>query len=184
MNDTITNVKTQLDTGLVHVYTGNGKGKTTAALGLGLRAVGRGLRVIFFQFMKGQPYGELETVKRLSPDFSIVQLGRDGFVDRAAPEPRDYDLAKAGLQQAKLAIASGEYDLVILDEANCAVDFGLLSVDDLVATIEGKPERLELVITGRSAKPEILAKADLITEMKEVRHYFTQGQDARMGIEY
>ena len=176
--------RTSLERGLVQVYTGNGKGKTTAALGLSLRAIGRGLKVIFFQFMKGQSYGELESVKRLSPDLTIIQLGRDGFVDRKYPEPRDYQLARAGVQLASEAISSGKYDIVVLDEMNCIVDFNLVKIEELISLIDSKSETLELVITGRNAHPDIIERADLVTEMKEVKHCFNAGQDARIGIEF
>jgi cob(I)alamin adenosyltransferase len=171
--------------GLVQVYTGNGKGKTTAALGLALRAVGHGLRVIMFQFMKGDiAYGELSSATRLKPLFTIVPCGRDCFVKRHAPDPEDIRLAKEGLEKAGRALqGEGTYDIVILDEINCAVDFGVLRVEEVLPLIEQRKTGVEVVLTGRGVHPKLLEKADLVTEMLEVKHYYRNGVDGRVGIE-
>jgi cob(I)alamin adenosyltransferase len=174
----------KLTEGLVQVYTGNGKGKTTASLGLAFRAAGHGLRVRILQFMKGSTvYGELESARRLAPEITIEQVGRDTFVSRSHPDPEDARLAREGFEKAKEIVLSGEYDLVILDEINCAVDFGLIPVTEVADLIRFKPAHIELVLTGRGAHPEIVELADLVTEMREVKHYFNSGRHARTGIE-
>jgi cob(I)alamin adenosyltransferase len=178
------NEKPKLSPGLVQVYTGNGKGKTTASLGLALRAVGHGFRVCILQFMKGSTvYGELESARRLAPELTIEQVGRDTFVSRSHPDPEDLEMARKGFEKARDAVFSGDFDLVILDEINCAVDFGLVPLADLKDLIRFKPAHTELVLTGRGAHPEIVELADLVTEMREVKHYFNSGQHARKGIE-
>jgi len=168
--------------GYVQVYTGNGKGKTTAALGLALRAAGAGLRVYIAQFVKGMPYSEHKALERLADRISIRQFGRSCFI-RKDPEEEDYRAARAGLLEVQKILASGEYDLVILDEANVATTYRLFSAEELLAMVEARPEHVEVVITGRSADPKILERADLVTEMAEVRHYYTRGVEARPGIE-
>lgn len=172
-----------LERGLVQVYTGNGKGKTTAALGLALRAVGRGLRVYMMQFMKGQSYSELVSARRLAPQLTLEQVGRDCFIRKGAVDPVDVQMAQAAFARARSLVACGEYDLVILDELNCAVDFELVAVADALELIRTKAPRTELVMTGRNAAPELIAAADLVTEMREIKHYFNAGQPARPGIE-
>ncbi|NWF94381.1 MAG: cob(I)yrinic acid a,c-diamide adenosyltransferase [Syntrophaceae bacterium] len=170
--------------GLVQVYTGNGKGKTTAALGLALRAAGHGLKVLMIQFMKGNiQYGELEASKRLSPYLTIVQMGRETFVSKTNPDPADIKLAQEGFAFARTAIFSKEYEIVILDEINMAVDYGLIPLPDLLHLIDTKPDGVELILTGRNARPEIMDKADLVTEMVERKHYYQRGVQARKGIE-
>jgi cob(I)alamin adenosyltransferase len=170
--------------GLIQVYTGSGKGKTTAALGLALRAVGHGLRVLVVQFMKGNiNYGELKSAKKLSPYLTIKQLGRETFVSRTHPDPIDIQMAREGFSFAKRAIEGEEYDIVILDEINVAVDFGLIPLSDLLTLIEKKPKEVELILTGRNAKSEIMDRADLVTEMVERKHYYNKGVKARKGIE-
>ncbi len=168
--------------GYVQVYTGDGKGKTTAALGLALRAAGAGARVFIAQFAKGGRSSELEALARLSDLITIEQYGRDGFI-RGEPSEEDISAAHEGLAQVKRIVASGEYPLVILDEANIAVYLGLFSVEDLIEVIESRPEHVELVITGRRADQRVIDAADLVTEMREVKHYFAQGVPARRGIE-
>lgn len=173
-----------MEKGLIQVYTGNGKGKTTAALGLALRAIGHGMKVLMIQFMKGNTrYGELESAKRLSPHFTIKQFGRETFISKSNPDPKDLELAQEGFSMAQKAIQAKEYDMVILDEINLAIDYGLIPVSDLLQLIDSKPDTLELILTGRNAKPEILERADLVTEMVERKHYFAKGVSAREGIE-
>jgi cob(I)alamin adenosyltransferase len=173
-----------LGKGYVQVYTGNGKGKTTAALGLAVRAAGHGLRVFILQFMKGWlDYGELDGVRMLSPYVDLRQAGRDAFVDPGNPDPEDIRLAREGWEIARAAIAGKAADIVILDEINCAMHFGLLPVAEVLETVRRKPEGMELVLTGRGAPPEILEAADLVTEMREVKHYYAKGVDARVGVE-
>jgi len=168
--------------GYVQVYTGDGKGKTTAAIGLAIRAVGAGMRVYLAQFVKGMDYSELKSLKRYQDQITVKQYGRDCFI-RAEPAEEDIQAARKGLEEVRTILASGEYQLVILDEANIATYYNLFSVDELAALIETKPESLELVITGRRADPRILEIADLVTEMKEIKHYYAEGVPARPGIE-
>ncbi|MGQ9646493.1 MAG: cob(I)yrinic acid a,c-diamide adenosyltransferase [Thermodesulfobacteriota bacterium] len=173
-----------MEKGLIQVYTGNGKGKTTAALGLALRAVGHGLRVFVIQFMKGSaPYGELESARKLHPYLTIKRAGRKGFVSKSHPDPADVQAAQEGFSLTKKAIESREYDIVVLDEINMAIDYGLISLSDVLGLIDSKPESVELILTGRNARPEIIEKADLATEMVEVKHYYDKGIKARKGIE-
>ncbi|PLX94036.1 MAG: cob(I)yrinic acid a,c-diamide adenosyltransferase [Desulfuromonas sp.] len=174
----------RLKKGLVQIYTGNGKGKTTASLGLAFRASGHGMRVYVMQFMKGQTvYGELEAAAQISLDLTIEQVGRDTFVSKENPDPVDAAMAQAAFERAQELVTGGDYDLVVLDELNCAVDFGLVPVDDVKALIKAKAPHTELVMTGRGAHPEIIELADLVTEMREVKHYYNSGQPARQGIE-
>ena len=170
--------------GLVQVYTGNGKGKTTAALGLALRAVGHGMKVLVVQFMKGNvQYGELESAKKLSPNLTIKQVGRETFISKPDPDPKDLQLAQEGFSIAKNAIQNKEYDIVNLDEIKLAIDYGLIPVNDLLQIIDSKPDSVELILTGRNVKREILERADLITEMVDRKHYYDKGVPAREGIE-
>ena len=173
-----------MEKGLVQVYTGNGKGKTTAALGLALRAVGHGLKVFVIQFMKGNiNYGELESVKKLSPYLTIKQMGRETFVSKTHPDPIDIKMAQEGFALAEQAIKNREFDIVILDEINVAIDYGLIPLADLLHLIDSKPHTVELILTGRNAKFEIMDKADLVTEMVDRKHYYDKGIPARKGIE-
>jgi cob(I)alamin adenosyltransferase len=169
--------------GYLQVYTGNGKGKTTAAIGLGVRAAGAGLRVIMVQFMKGRRYSELDALRNI-PNFEVHQHGRDEFVSKDHPEQIDIDLAREGLSHAERAIMSSKYDLVILDELNVALDFGLVPISEVVNILRTRPRHVEVVITGRYAPKEILELADLVTEMKEMLHFYNNGVKARKGIEY
>lgn len=168
--------------GYVQVYTGDGKGKTTAAIGLAVRAVGAGLKVFLGQFVKGMDYSELKSLERFSPQMKVKQYGRAEFVHNK-PKEADFAAARSGYEEIKGIIKSGQYDLVILDEANIAVYFKLLSVEDLLALIDEKPESVELVFTGRKADPKLIERADLVTEMKEIKHYYSEGLLARKGIE-
>jgi cob(I)alamin adenosyltransferase len=167
--------------GLVHVYTGDGKGKTTAALGLAMRAVGQGMKVIFIQFVKGLPCGEHLFVQQYKP-FEIVQISiGDSFKkskEQLSPE------AQQTLAYAEQEIASGKYDLVVLDEIFVAINQGLISVKQVLDLLDAKPVSVELVLTGRKAPPEIVQRADLVTEMLMIKHPFTEGTSARRGIEY
>jgi len=174
----------QLEEGFVQVYTGNGKGKTTAALGLALRAVGRELMVCMIQFVKGcHPCGEHMAAARLAPYFTLLQMGHDGWLGREAPGPEAVRMARKAFETAREAVLSGRYDLVILDEINTAVSHGLITVEELLELIRAKGKRVELVLTGRNAATEIIEAADLVTEMREVKHYFKAGVKARIGIE-
>ena len=168
---------------LVQVYTGNGKGKTTAAIGAGVRAVGHGWKVAMIQFMKGREYGELKAIRNLE-GFLIEQHGRDEFVDPKNPEKIDVELAGKGWRRAMELAESGEVDLLILDEINVALSFGLIPVDEVIRFIKERPERLNLILTGRYAPDEIIEIADTVTEMKEVKHHYNQGVKARKGIEF
>lgn len=174
----------KLEKGYIQVYTGNGKGKSTAALGLALRAAGREMMVCMVQFMKGGgPYGEHLAAPRLAPYLTILQTGREGWVNRDNPDPEDVRLAREALLLAEQALRGGKYDLVILDEINGAVAFGLVTVDEVLSLMAAKPDNVELVLTGRYADERIVAAADLVTEMREVKHYYKAGVPARTGIE-
>lgn len=170
--------------GTVQVYTGDGKGKTTAALGLGFRAWGHGARVLVIQFMKGRiNYGELEAARKLD-GFDVEQYGRETFVDRDDPAPEDVALAREALARAQSVVAENAYDLVILDEVNVAADYGLVTAEEVLALIAAKPPAMELVLTGRGAPAPVVEAADLVTEMREVKHHYRQGRPARQGIEF
>ena len=175
-------MKTPWQRGYVHVYTGNGKGKTTAAIGLALRAAGAGLRVFIGQFVKGKAYSEVAALQRFSDCITLRQFGRGCFI-RSAPEATDIHLAEAGLREAHDVIAEGQYELVILDEANVAVQLGLFPIERLLELIDAKPERVELVLTGRGASPAVVQRADVVTDMGEVKHYYQRGILAGEGIE-
>lgn len=168
--------------GFVHIYTGNGKGKTTAALGLCLRAVGAGFCVYMAQFMKSGDYSELKALKRLGPQVAVQQFGTGRFV-RGKPSKEDRLAAMQGFEAAMAALTSGDYQMVILDESLVALHQGLLSREQILAWIDMRPETVELVLTGRNAPPEIIAKVDLVTDMREVKHYYQNGVTARVGIE-
>ncbi|MEM3875096.1 MAG: cob(I)yrinic acid a,c-diamide adenosyltransferase [Candidatus Bathyarchaeia archaeon] len=174
----------KLENGLVQVYTGDGKGKTSAAFGLALRAVGRGLKVYIIQFIKGGfDYGELYVVDRL-PNLTLKAFGRGKFVTQQPPSKEDVRLAEEAFQLAEKVIRSGEYDLVILDEINVALNLELISLEKVLELIKGKPKHVELVLTGRYAPKEIIDVADLVTEMREVKHPYKRGCQAREGIDF
>ena len=168
--------------GYVQVYTGNGKGKTTAAFGLALRAAGAGLRVYIAQFVKGMCYSELAALARFSDLIRVQQYGRDCFIGPDVNE-QDVQAAQQGLAQVRDIVTGGPWDVVILDEATIATQLGLFTVDELLDLIDAKPESMEIIITGRHADPRITARADLVTELREVKHYYAVGVWARAGIE-
>lgn len=172
--------------GLILVNTGDGKGKTTAALGMALRAWGQGMKVLVLQFIKGGwKYGELKATEKLGPDFEMRQMG-EGFIkgpgDQSLEEHRQ--AAAEALEAAKTEISSGKYDLIILDEILYAIHYGLVALDDALELMAKKPDRLHLVLTGRNAPPEIIEQADLVTEMKEIKHHYNKGIPAQKGIEF
>ena len=168
--------------GKIHVYTGDGKGKTTAALGLSIRAAGAGLRVFIAQFIKADEYSEIKALKRFSDLITVEQFGLGGFIG-GNPSSGDIEAAQKGIERVKDIISSGKYDVVVLDEANIAVKYTLFSEQDLLDIMDAKSKDLELVITGRGASKKVIEKADLVTEMKTVKHYFQKGVEARSGIE-
>jgi cob(I)alamin adenosyltransferase len=170
--------------GLVQVYTGDGKGKTTAAFGQALRAIGQGYRVCIIQFMKGRKYGECLAAERHLPNLTVHLAGLDSFVMRDNPAPLDIELACQGLDIARKAVASGDYDMVILDEINVAADFRLIPLDDVIDLVKSRPASIDLILTGRYAPPEIIALADTVSEIREVRHHYRAGVKERAGIEY
>lgn len=165
----------------VHVYTGNGKGKTTAALGLSLRAVCAGKRVFFGQFIKGMPYSELKAQEYL-PNFEIRQFGNDCFIYRD-PTEKDIRLAREGLEAMARILRSGVYDLVVMDEIFIALYYKLFDVERVMKALEERHEETEVVLTGRYAPEVLMEAADLVTEMKEIKHYYRNGVEARTGIE-
>jgi len=172
------------DLGLLQVYTGNGKGKTTAALGLALRAIGQGMKVCMVQFMKDdEGYGEIKAAKLL-PDFTILQVGRKDFVNLDSPDPIDVILAQQGWEIAKDCISSGKYDIVILDEINVAMACGLLETEQVIEFLTAKSRSVEIVLTGRYASEAVQNIAHLVTEMREIRHPYQQGVPSRVGIDY
>lgn len=169
--------------GYVHVYTGDGKGKTTAAIGLAIRAAGHDRWTYIGQFMKGQEYGELAALEHL-PQVTIEQYGDQGCIRKEEVTPKHITDAMAGLERAREALLSGRHDVVVLDEVNVALWFGLLEEEAVLELVEARPAGVELVLTGRRAPQTILDRADLVTEMREVKHYYTDGVLARKGIEY
>ncbi|UCC70999.1 MAG: cob(I)yrinic acid a,c-diamide adenosyltransferase [Gemmatimonadota bacterium] len=171
-----------MKTGYVQIYTGDGKGKTTAALGLALRAAGHGLRTYFGQFMKGQRYGELDALGD-HPLITIKQYGETECIRREDVTSEDVVRARRGLDAARAAMLSGRYDIVVLDEINVALWFDLVSLEQVLALVAARPKGVELVLTGRRAPPELLERADLVTEMQEVKHYYRRGIISRDGIE-
>jgi cob(I)alamin adenosyltransferase len=175
--------------GYIQVYTGDGKGKTTASLGLAMRALGRCWKVLIIMFTKGgNDYGELNSFTELSPTISdnlkIVQAGLDRVIYKDNQNIQDEQEIKKGWELAKKAIKNHEYQLIILDEANIAIDMGILDVDEVVETLQNKPEEMEIVLTGRNAHPKIVEIAHLVSEIKPVKHYWDTGIVARKGIEY
>ena len=173
--------------GFVIVYTGNGKGKTTAALGMALRAAGYNHKICIIQYIKGSwPYGEMESIKRLEPEVELIIVGKGfvGIIDDKSPREDHEKIAQEAIKVSKEKIQSGNYNIVILDEVNYAVNLGLIDVNDILDLIKSKPEKLNLVLTGNHAKQEIIDTADLVTEMKEIKHPFKSGIKAKKGIDF
>lgn len=174
----------KLKQGFVQIYTGNGKGKSTGAIGQAVRAAGFGLKTYIAQFMKEYPYNELVSLKYLSEWITIEQFCGDDFVyKKEPPGVEELDKAKKGLQTAREKMLSGDYDIIILDEAIVAIYFKLIATENLVEFIKSKPENVELILTGRYCPEELIELADLVTEMREVKHYYQKGITSRMGIE-
>ena len=169
---------------MIQVYTGDGKGKTTAALGQALRALGHGMKVFMIQFMKGRTYGELVACREFLPGFTIVMAGRDSFVMKGAPESVDVRLAREGLELAKKVVREGKHQMLILDEINVALDYGLLPLDEVLEFLSSVPPEMEVICTGRYAPPELVELADMVSEIREVKHHYRKGVAMRKGIEY
>jgi len=172
----------KLKKGYIHVYTGDGKGKTTAAIGLALRAVGAGMKVFIAQFLKGEGSSEFNALSRFGEAVTFAQYGRNGLI-REKPTDKDIELARKGFTEARAAMVSGKYDVIILDELIMTNFLHIISVDEVLELIHQKPASVELIITGRKADPRLIEAAGLVTEMKEIKHYYTQGVMARKGIE-
>lgn len=172
----------RLSEGYVQVYTGDGKGKTTAALGLALRAAGHGLHTYIGQFMKGQRYGELDAV-RDNPFITLEQYGDPRCIHREDVTAEHKSQAQQGLAKVRQAMLSDHYDLVVLDEVNVSIWFGLLTAEEVLSLLNEKPGHVEVILTGRRAPQRLIDRADLVTEMREVKHYYRQGISARVGIE-
>ena len=173
--------------GLTIVYTGKGKGKTTAALGIALRATGYKKKICMIQFIKGSwHYGEMESSKRLEPEFEMVAIGKGfvGIIDDKSPKEDHQKIAKEAIKISNEKIQSGKYDIIILDEINYAVNLNLISLEDVLELIKSKPENVDLVLTGNYAKEEVIEAADLVTEMKEIKHPFQKGIKAKKGIDF
>lgn len=174
----------RLPQGLIQVYTGDGKGKTTCSLGLGFRAVGQGFKVFMVQFMKGRDTGEMEAAARLAPDFTIRSFGRPGLINLRSPAPEDVALVQEAWDVAHRVIMAGDHDLVILDEINLALTFNLVPLEAVLEVLRRRPPHVEVVLTGRQAPAELIEMADLVTEMRMVKHYYRAGVPSRRGIEW
>jgi cob(I)alamin adenosyltransferase len=176
-----------MENGLTIVYTGKGKGKTTAALGIVLRAVGYEKKVCMIQFIKGTwHYGEMTSSKKLEPEFEMITVGKGfvGIIDDKSPKEDHKEIAKEAIKISNEKIQSGKYDIVILDEINYAVNLDLISVKDVLNLIKSKPQKVDLVLTGNYAKDEVIEIADLVTEMREIKHPFQRGIKAKKGIDF
>ena len=174
----------RLSKGYVQIYTGNGKGKTTAALGQALRAAGTGLKSFIVQFMKNCPYGEIHSLSFLRYWITIKQYGNDRFVlEKELPTDEDIQVAQKALHQARKAMVSGKYDIIILDEICISLYYNLINLEQIMRFLLDKPEHVEIILTGRYCPKELLEKADLVTEMKEIKHYYQKGVSARKGVE-
>ncbi|MEE9201405.1 MAG: cob(I)yrinic acid a,c-diamide adenosyltransferase [Candidatus Brocadiales bacterium] len=168
--------------GKVQLYTGDGKGKTTAAVGQAVRALGHGHRVLMIQFLKGRPSGEVEVLGGLK-NITVERFGSGRFVC-GKPTAEDITLAREGFQKAQKAVLSGDFDLVILDEINLLVDFKMVDINQVVELIKKRPKSVELILTGRNAHPQLVEAADLVSEIRDVKHYYKEGVEARPGVEY
>jgi len=169
--------------GVVLVITGNGKGKTTAGFGCALRALGHGFRVAIIQFMKGRIYGELEVFRdKLGVD--LWQFGRNAFVDPKHPDPRDLELARAGMDKAWEIVRGGQHDLLILDEINVVADFGLIPTEEVLDLARSRPRWMDLIATGRNAPAPLVELADTVSEVREIKHHYKKGIESRAGMEY
>lgn len=169
--------------GLIMVFTGDGKGKTTAAVGQAIRALGHGFKVYMIHFMKGRDYGEFLATAKM-PNLTVVRAGRDCFVNRDKPDPIDVELARDGFNKAEQAILGGDYDMVVLDEINVAVDYGLITVGELLELLKKKPAEVTVILTGRSASQELVKAADMVSEILAIKHHYEDGADCCKGIEY
>jgi cob(I)alamin adenosyltransferase len=176
--------KGRLEKGFIQVYTGDGKGKTTCALGLALRAAGQGLQVYMIQFLKGRETGEAQAAARLAPEMTLQYFGRPGLVNLKSPAPEDLTLVREAWDLAKKVLAAGEHDLVILDEINLVLTYNLIPLDEALEVLRLRPPHVELVLTGRQAPEELVDLADLVTEMRPVKHYYQAGVKSRRGIEW
>lgn len=172
-----------MDEGMIHLYTGDGKGKTTAAFGLALRASGYGMRTYVGQFLKGKLYGEVKATKP-NPLITVEQFGSEECLSKENVTEDDYNRARIGLQKCDIALQSSSYHMVVMDEVCVAIAFGLLDIDVVLNVVLRKPKAVELVLTGRYADKKLIAVANLVTEMQEVKHYYKEGLEARKGIEF
>ncbi len=175
------------NSGLTIVYTGNGKGKTTAALGIVLRAIGYDKKICMIQFIKGSwHYGEMNSSKKLEPNFEMISVGKGfvGIIDDKSPLEEHKKIAKEAIKISSNKIQSGKYDIVILDEVNYAINLNLITLEEVLNLIKSKPSSLDLILTGNYAKKEIIDLADLVTEMKEIKHPFQEGKKAKKGIDF
>jgi cob(I)alamin adenosyltransferase len=184
LSDLIKNTLEKYQKGLIIVITGDGKGKTTSAIGQAMRAAGHGKKILIVQFMKGKKYGEVLCTEEHIPDISIIQCGLDSFVMKDNPAPVDVELAQQGLKISQEAVASGNYDMLILDEINVAMDFKLVSIQDVLNLIKNKPTGMDIILTGRYAPAEIIEVADTVSEVREIKHHYSQGIKERAGIEF
>lgn len=169
---------------MIQVYTGDGKGKTTAALGQAMRAMGHGMSVYMVQFMKGRTYGELNLCRECLPEMVIQMSGRDDFVRKGDPEEVDLRMAREGWEKAREVISGGRFQMVILDEINIAIDYGLLPLQEVLDLLKEHSGDTEIICTGRYAPPELMELADLVSEVREIKHPYQQGEPMRKGIEY
>ena len=175
----------QLDKGLVSIFTGDGKGKTTAAIGTVIRAAGQGLRSFIVFFIKGEDYvhGEMNSLAKI-PGITLAKFGQKGWVDKEAVTAENIEQAKLALNTARQAMLSGNYDIIVLDEVNIVLDYGLIKPEEVIKLIEDKPPKVELILTGRHANPRLVQMADLVTEMLMIKQPYTRGIEARRGIDY
>jgi cob(I)alamin adenosyltransferase len=171
-----------MEKGYIHIYTGDGKGKTTAALGLAIRAAGHGYKTYIGQFMKGSHYGELASFQKIK-EIDIEQFGSDKCITREQVDEKHKNLAKKGLERIKEILAANEHQVVILDEICVTIWFGLVAEQDIMEVLDSKPSEVEVILTGRNASLSLIKRADLVTEMKEISHYYSNGIEARDGIE-